>query len=152
MPLIALANPVTFDPDVSFSSIFGPDPNTQLVMKSWEFYVNKTTETALLIYVDNVEMRKLLPGDATCDGLVNTTDFNVLAANFGGNGKNWVNADFSGDGNVDTTDFNFLAGNFGKSSPPSASALGAVVPEPATGTMIGASLGAVALKRRRRSM
>ena len=73
-------------------------------------------------------------GDATIDQVVDTTDFNVLAANFGGSGKTWIQADFTGEGNVDTTDFNFLAANFGRSIPGSSAALGAVVPEP---TLIG---------------
>ena len=53
-------------------------------------------------------------GDASLDGAVNTTDFNLLAGNFGGASKHWSLGDFNFSGTVDTTDFNLLAANFGK--------------------------------------
>jgi subtilase family serine protease len=58
-----------------------------------------------------------LTGDANHDRSVDTLDFNALAANFGGTGKNWSQADFNYDGTVDTLDFNALASQFGKSMP-----------------------------------
>jgi GH25 family lysozyme M1 (1,4-beta-N-acetylmuramidase) len=61
-----------------------------------------------------------LLGDASRDGSVDTTDFNLLAANFAQSGKLWDDGDFNFDGTVDTTDFNILAGKFGSSRPPAA--------------------------------
>jgi hypothetical protein len=70
-----------------------------------------------------------MPGDANYDGLVNSIDFGILAANYGKtSGATWSMADFDLNGKVNSVDFNILAGNFGASSAPS---LGAVVPEPA---------------------
>src|SRR5207237_2728443 len=83
----------------------------------------------------SVLVRYTYSGDANLDGVVTTTDFNLLAANFGGSGKRWFNADFNYDGSVNTTDFNLLASNFGQPAFADArsgasSTLGALVPEP----------------------
>jgi hypothetical protein len=91
-----------------------------------------------------------LPGDANLDGTVDTLDFNVLAANFGGTQRTWQTADFNFDGLVDTLDFNALAANFGRTSANATSGSGAaiVVPEPASLAGVGVC-GAVLLRRRR---
>jgi hypothetical protein len=72
-----------------------------------------------------------LDADANHDKVVDTLDFNALAANFGGSGKTFSQGDFNYDGIVDTLDFNALAGNFGKSLPESALASGHSVAPPA---------------------
>jgi hypothetical protein len=93
-------------------------------------------------------------GDANLDGIVDTLDFNSLAANFGGSDKVWTQADFNYDAVVDTLDFNFLAGNFGQTQPSisgGGSTLGALVPEPASSLLATPALvGALALRSRRR--
>src|SRR3954452_6266289 len=96
-------------------------------------------------------------GDANLDGTVNTTDFNLVASNFGTGGKRWVNGDFNYDGNVNTPDFNLLASNFGQTLPASAStvsasALGALVPEPTTASVIFTLGGLASLRRNRRQL
>lgn len=53
-------------------------------------------------------------GDANHDRLVDTADFNALAGNFGGSGRNFAQGDFNYDGTVSSTDFDILAGNYGK--------------------------------------
>jgi len=54
------------------------------------------------------------PGDVNGDGFTNTSDFNILAGNFGGGpGLTRAQGDLSGDGFVNTSDFNILAGDFG---------------------------------------
>jgi len=95
-------------------------------------------------------------GDANLDHVVNTTDFNLLAANFGGSGKRWFNGDFNYDGSVNTTDFNLLAANFGSSLPADAaangaSALGALVPEPSSLMLVGLGAAGLVARRRRRA-
>jgi hypothetical protein len=61
----------------------------------------------------SVLVRYTLEGDANLSGNVDTTDFNLLAANFSRAG-NWFNGDFDYDGATDTLDFNLLASNFGQ--------------------------------------
>jgi hypothetical protein len=92
--------------------------------------------TAILI-------RHTLYGDANLDHKVDTLDFNALAANFGGSGKHWYQADFnySAGGVVDTLDFNLLAANFGRSLPePMVGVLAAAAPaaSPAASSLFSA--------------
>jgi len=153
IPLIARVNPVTFEgtDDVPFSSIFGPDTNTQLqVPTGFQFYINKSNDSALTVYIDNVHVvPDFLPGDADLNGVVDTVDFNILASNFSQTGTTWTTADFSGDGTTDTIDFNLLASNFGHSRG-AGPALGAsLVPEP-TSLLAGSVLAAGLLRRRPR--
>jgi acetyl esterase/lipase len=63
-------------------------------------------------------------GDADRNGLVNSDDFNILAANFGGPGG-WRQGDFDANGFVNSDDFNLLAQNFGD-----AVQLTTLIPEP----------------------
>ena len=92
-------------------------------------------------------------GDANVDGLVNLTDFNRLASNFGGTDRVWSQGDFNYDGLVNLTDFNRLASNFGLSAegpdvtPEDWAALASAVPEPA-GWAVGV-IGLLASARRR---
>jgi hypothetical protein len=79
---------------------------------------------------------------------VDTLDFNALAANFGGTGKIWTQADFNFDGVTDTLDFNALAANFGMAlaatAPPAM-----LVPEP-TGLFTTLAFVGIASARRKR--
>jgi hypothetical protein len=82
---------------------------------------------AATLGVDNLRAMTLA-GDANHDRSVDTVDFNLLAANFSGAGKEWGDGDFNFDTIVDTVDFNLLAANF-SASVPSADP-GSLVPEP----------------------
>jgi uncharacterized repeat protein (TIGR03803 family) len=84
-------------------------------------------------------------GDADLDADVDFDDFATLAFHFGGAGI-WTDGDFDGDGDVDFDDFTALAFNFGTTG--AAAPSGSAVPEPAT--LLLASLGGLALLRRRR--
>jgi hypothetical protein len=61
-----------------------------------------------------------LQGDANHDRRVNLTDFNILAANFGGSNKTFSQGDFNYDGQTNLADFNILAGKFGAALGPDA--------------------------------
>jgi hypothetical protein len=61
-----------------------------------------------------------LPGDANNDGSVDVGDLGILAANYGGIGKNWGQGDFNGDGAVDVGDLGILAAHYGEGSTQSA--------------------------------
>ena len=52
-------------------------------------------------------------GDANHDGLVNLSDFNILAGNFGQSARDFTQGDFNYDGSVNLVDFNILASRFG---------------------------------------
>jgi autotransporter-associated beta strand protein len=114
-----------------------------------------------------IEVAYTLLGDANLDGLVNSADFNILAANFNQSITGWDQGDFNYDGLVNSADFNALAANFnqgvsGAASAGDVTALDAFavanglslptssVPEPASaGTIVMAGFGI--LRRRRRS-
>jgi autotransporter-associated beta strand protein len=114
-----------------------------------------------------IEVEYTLYGDANLDGVVNGTDFGILAANFGQQVNNWDQGDFNYDGVVNGTDFGALAGNFGQQAsgadvqlPSSdyaaldafaaANGLLSDVPEPATATLLlAAGIGFLSSRRRR---
>jgi hypothetical protein len=54
IPLIARSNPITFDTNVTFASCFGSDPSSQMTPTGFEFYINKSNDSPLTVYLDNV--------------------------------------------------------------------------------------------------
>jgi hypothetical protein len=58
----------------------------------------------------------VLPGDANGDGMVDVGDLGILAANYGGTNKTWVQGDFNGDTKVDVGDLGILAAHYGEGS------------------------------------
>ena len=109
-----------------------------------------------------VIVRYTYAGDATLDGSVDTIDFNALAFNFakpnGGDTvrRDWSQGDFDYSGSVDTIDFNLLAANFGKllaadgGGAGASNALGSLVPEPTSLTLVGLAAAGLMARRRRR--
>lgn len=148
VPLIARSNPFTFDSNVSFASCFGPDPNTQMTPADWEFFINKSTENALTVYVDNIQIVPFFVGDANYDGRINALDFNALATNYGTTNPLYERGDFNFDGHIDSGDFTLLASHFNQTA--AGPALGSVVPEPATLASGAAWTGILLVGARRR--
>jgi len=106
-------------------------------------------------YWDNVSLTvgASLPsinGDATLDGRVNTLDFNILAGKFGQTAVLWTDGDFNYDGIINSLDMNLLVANYGSVATTPASALGSLIPEPASMTIIGVLTGLLARPSRRR--
>jgi hypothetical protein len=115
-----------------------------------------------------IEIAYTLYGDINLAGLVNGTDFGILAANFGKTVTGgWEQGDLNYNGVVNGTDFGLLAGNFGKSATGQAIVLPASqwaalnsfatthgleadVPEPTTAAGCLLLAGATLLTRRRR--
>jgi autotransporter-associated beta strand protein len=64
-----------------------------------------------------IKISYTLYGDINQDGVVNGTDFGILAANFGKSVTGgWEDGDLNYDGTVNGTDFGLLAGNFGRTA------------------------------------
>ena len=100
----------------------------------------------------DVLVRYTLSGDANLDGVVNALDFNALATHFGEPGTTiWTDGDFNYDGQVSTMDFISLSQNFNAIlPPPSAPALGTLVPEPIGAFACCAFLPTLIRRRRHR--
>jgi autotransporter-associated beta strand protein len=128
--------------------------------------LNGSTPVVAGLGAGNIEVKYTLYGDANLDGVVNGTDFGILAAHFGQQVSAWDQGDFNYDGVVNGTDFGLLAANFGQQAsgtavelPASdwaaldsfaaANGLMADVPEPAcAGMLVIAGLGVLSRRRR----
>lgn len=66
-------------------------------------------------HLNEVIVPPACPGDATGDGVVNSTDLNILLAEFGCLAD--CAADFDDDGDTDSSDLNALLANFGNPCP-----------------------------------
>jgi hypothetical protein len=73
----------------------------------------------------------VLAGDVNRDRMVNSTDFALLAQNFGRTGRTYGQGDLSGDGAVNGRDFALLAQNFGRRVPAVQAAQASAVAAPA---------------------
>src|SRR3954451_18478790 len=85
-----------------------------------------------------VLVRENVSGDASLNGVVDLTDFTMLAAHFNERGGAvWSDGDFNFDQSVDLSDFVILASNFNTSltsdvADGTDATVGAIVPEPTT--------------------
>jgi hypothetical protein len=105
IPLITGVNPLTGEGPVPLSNCFGPDPDTQLTLTGFEFYISKNNDDPLTIYIDNVKAQPLL-GDTNDDFQVDSTDLDTVMANMGKTVTGgFADGDFNGDGVVNADDF-----------------------------------------------
>ena len=100
---------------------------------------------------DMILVRYTYYGDTNLDGIVNTADFNNLAAHYNQTGANWVEGDFNYDGVVNAEDFALLAANYGATPISAPPALGTLVPEPMSLSALGLCAAMLASRRRRRA-
>lgn len=87
----------------------------------------------------NASLSLVLAADANRDLKVSSTDFNLLAGNFGASTYLNRQGDFDGNGQVNSLDFNVLSAQYGTSLI-SAPAPGSVVPEPSFAIFLPAML------------
>jgi hypothetical protein len=109
-----------------------------------------------------IEIKYTLLGDADLNGIVNGTDFAILAANFNKGVTSWDQGDFDYNNIVNGSDFADLAANFNKGASgaaavaaldsfAAANGLLADVPEPASaGLLVLGAMGVLANRRRTR--
>jgi autotransporter-associated beta strand protein len=117
-----------------------------------------------------IELKYTLLGDANLDGVVNGSDFSILAANFGQGITNWDQGNFLFTAAVNGSDFSALAADFGQGDNGAAVAVSradvaaldafasanglpapaiGVVPEPASaGLTVGVGVGILVRRRR----
>jgi hypothetical protein len=73
-------------------------------MTDFEFYISKSSDQPLAVYIDNVKAEPLL-GDTNDDFSVDNTDLTTLVANLGKHVTGgYADADFNGDGIVNADD------------------------------------------------
>jgi hypothetical protein len=103
---------------------------------------------------------RVAPGDANAEGVVNGSDFAILAGNFGKVNQLPAAGDVTGDGAVNGSDFALLAGNFGRAVPapmyssataaqPTAARQTAALPTAPLSTAALPALNVTAARRRR---
>jgi hypothetical protein len=168
VPLIARGNPITFDANVPFHTIFGDDPDTQMVAGEFQYYINKSGDSPILVYIDNVLVAKA--GDINGDGRLDPDDYALidrgLLRTFPVDAPpGWVNGDLNTDGSVNANDYllldtayvqqqggtlspALLADRQAKFGGDYVSALTAAVPEPSAAALV--AVAAVATRTRRR--
>ncbi len=104
-------NTATFNYTGNASGIVGvlPDGNYRATLIA----SGVTTPNGQPLPADHVLNFFFLNADPNRDRRVNLDDFNILAANFGGTNRTFVQGDFNDNGVVNLDDFNILAGRFG---------------------------------------
>lgn len=151
VPLIARGNPITFDLNVPFHTIFGPDTSTQMTPSSFQYYINKSNDSALTVYIDNVHVAKT--GDIDGNGTINGDDFALIDRGITrtyapDSPPGWINGDLNTDGFVNAADYAILNAAYAQQQFPPAGPGGiGAVPEPAA--VAGVAFVLVAARRRR---
>ena len=79
-------------------------------------YADSADDVVTGLTSGEIEVKYTLLGDANLDGVVNGSDFNILAANFNQSVTGWDQGDFNYDGLVNAADFNAMAANFNQSA------------------------------------
>lgn len=92
-----------------------------------------------VFWVEDIFQTRL--GDINLDGFVNDVDLNIMNETLFNFGTGWATGDFNGDRNTDVSDWNIWNANRG-------SAGAAIVPEPASGSLLWMLAVAIVWRRR----
>ncbi len=137
-------HPLTFAFPVAFNDVFGelgsgPD---DLILTGFQFYINKSADAPITVYLDNIRAGMSVDGDYNQDGVVNLADFTIWRDNLGLQDVATVaEGDGDGDGSVTAADYTYWKERFG-GSPTALSANTNAVPEPLSVVLLGlAALG-----------
>ena len=99
------------------SSVAAVDHRTALGYAEASSVLSGNTFMGQTITLPAVLVRFVLQGDANLDGVINSIDFNALAAHFNSGGLLWSQGDFNYNGNANASDFDALASDYGQSVP-----------------------------------
>jgi hypothetical protein len=151
------ANGAWTGPGLTSSSAAASAADSATVHKSALGYAEASslsigTFDGIAVDTDAIVVKYTIAGDANLNGTVDSTDFSLLAAAYGSTGAGWAQGDSNYDGTVNALDFNTLATNYGltvAATPAPVPALGALVPEPMSASLIALGSGAFFLRRRR---
>ena len=136
------------EPGASVFTVTNEDILFERSLAGLSFVEAAWSATWSLSYVNTVvgdplmEFISWLPGDANFDGVVGTSDLNILMSHWGESVTpgDVTMAEFTGDGLVNGSDLDFLRGRWSAGTPPA-------IPEPASVTLL--TLGALGLLVRR---
>lgn len=116
------------------------------------------TQDVIVMYTRN--------GDANLDGVTNISDLGIVGQNYNGSGKVWFSGDFNYDGLCNINDLGIVGQNYNGALPASAlTSMGfspefvadyqsvmSQVPEPGSMAVLGAAVGGLLSRRRRRGL
>jgi hypothetical protein len=144
-------NPVTFDTRQTFNQIFGSGPN-QMIPTSFEFYMNKSGDFPMTVYIDNVRFGTAVPGDYNANGIVDAADYTVWRDTLGSTTRFVANGDNTGASHalIDQADYTFWKSHFGATAGAGSLSSGAV-PEPASWLLLVCGTAISLLRRIKKS-
>lgn len=118
-PGVPVANPQLTPSNVyTFGAFLETELMNGTLIETGRRYLPTALTICLLADCGLPVMRLPIRGDANLDYRVDSSDFSILASNFGRQNRSWAEGNFNGFGAVDSRDFSLLASNFGQESPP----------------------------------
>jgi uncharacterized protein (TIGR03790 family) len=137
------------EPRASATSIADEAVLVEMLLGGYTWAEAAWAATPQLSFVNTVvgdplmRWRRVLDGDANCDGFVDVGDLGTLGYHWGSDNVGWRQGDFTGNGLIDVADLGVLASNFGMS----VQGDGPAVPEPVSISLLLAIVPALVGRR-----